>query len=112
MNDFINRSKVNYSQEASRQKRHVLSEQLKSELLFYRDDIRLLHHLIDQYFLWISKNEYRIGEQEMEVNLFKVEQECALLLERTNWNLKYFTQWSNDPFINHSGRLGVEGETL
>jgi hypothetical protein len=112
MNDFRNRSKDDYSQEGAWQKLYVLSEQWKSNLLFYRDDIRISHHLIDTYSLWISKNARIERMQEMEVNLLKVDQECALLLERTKRNLQYVAQGNDDPFIKDSGPFSIEGESL
>lgn len=112
MNDFRNRSKDHYSHEAARQKRYLLSEQSKSDLLCYRDDRRLLHYLIDTYSLWISKKEQIDRVKEMEAKLLKADQECALLLERTNWGLQYFAQWTDDPFIKDSDPFSVEHKTL
>ena len=108
MNDFRNISKDNYSQEGAWQKLYVLSEQWKSNLLFYKDDIRFLHHLIDTYSLWISKNARIERMQEMEVNLLKVDQECALLLERTICQLQYLAQSNDDPFRHDSHQFRVE----
>jgi hypothetical protein len=108
MYDFRNRSKDHYSHEAARQKRSLLSEQSKSDLLCYRDDRRLLHCLIDTYSLWISKKEQIDRVKEMEVNLLKVDQECALLLERTNWDLQYLAKSNDDPFRHDSHQFRVE----
>jgi hypothetical protein len=108
MNDFRNISKDNYSQEGAWQKLYVLSEQWKSNLLFYKDDIRFLHHLIDTYSLWISKNARIERMQEMEVNLLKVDKECALLLERTICQLQYLAQSNDEPFRHDSHQFRAE----
>jgi hypothetical protein len=108
MNDFRNIPKDNYSQEAAWQKLYVLSEQWKSNLLFYKDDIRFSHHLIDTYSLWISKNARIERMQEMEVNLLKVDQECALLLERTICQLQYLAHSNDDPFRHDSQQFRAE----
>jgi hypothetical protein len=57
MNDFRNRPKDNYIHEADLQKLDILKEHWKSGLLFYKDDLKFLHHLINKCFLWISKKE-------------------------------------------------------
>jgi hypothetical protein len=36
---------------------YALTEHWKSDLEFYRDDLRFLHHLIDKYFMWVIKTE-------------------------------------------------------
>ena len=108
MNDFRNRSKDHYSHEAARQKRYLLSEQSKSDLLCYREDRRLLQRLIDTYSLWISKKEQIDRVKEMEAKLLKADQECALLLERTICQLQYLAQWTDDPFRHDSHQFRAE----
>ena len=36
---------------------YVLTEHWRSDFQFYKDDLRFLHHLIDKYFMWITKPE-------------------------------------------------------
>ena len=112
MNDFRNIPKDTYSREAAWQELYVLSKQWKSDLMFYTDDIRFLHHLIDKYFLWISKKEHIDKVQEMELNLLKVDKECALLLERTKQHLQHLSQISDETFRNDSHQFRAEHETL
>ena len=76
MNDFRNRPKDNYIQKADWQKLYILTEHWKSDLSFYKDDLRFLHHLIDKYFLWISKKENIDMMQNIEINLLKVDKKC------------------------------------
>ena len=73
MNGYRNRPKDNYIHKADWQKLYMLAEQWKSDLLFYKDDLKFLHHLIDTYFLWISKKENINMLQNIEVNLLKVD---------------------------------------
>jgi hypothetical protein len=112
MSDFRNRPKDNYIQEASWQKLYILSEQWKTDLLFFRDDIRFLHHLIDKYFLWISKKEHIDMVQEIEINLLQVDKQAALLLERTNKHLHHLSHCSDDPFRYDSHQFRDEHGTL
>ena len=39
------------------QELYVLTEHWQSDLEFYKDDLRFLHHLVDKYFIWITKSE-------------------------------------------------------
>ncbi len=78
MNDFRNRPKYNYIHEADWQKLYLLTELWKSDLLFYKDDLKFLYHLIDKYFLRISKRENIDMVQEIEVNLLKVDKQYVL----------------------------------
>lgn len=109
MNDFIKRPKDNYIQEADWQKLSVLSEQWKSDLMFYTDDLRFLHHIIDKYFLWISKKEHITRVQEIEANLIVIGEKCNLLLERINLRL---AQLKEDPFRYDPHQFREEQETL
>jgi hypothetical protein len=61
MRNFINRPKDDCIREADWQKLYILTEHWKSDLLFYKQDLKFLHHFIDKYFLRISKREYRYG---------------------------------------------------
>ncbi len=78
MNDFRNRSKDNYILEADWQKLFLITEHWKSDLLFYKDDLRFLNLHIDEYFLWFSKKENINMVQKIEVNLLKVDKQYVL----------------------------------
>lgn len=112
MNDFRNRPKDNYIHEAGWQKLYVLTEHWKSDLLFYKDDLRFLHHLIDKYFLWISKKENIDMVSEIEVSLLKVDKKCASLLKQTNTHLHYLTELIDDPFKHDSHQFRSDHELL
>jgi hypothetical protein len=112
MNDFRNRPKDNYIHEANWQQLYLLTENWKSDLLFYKDDLRFLHHLIDRYFLWISKKENIDMVSEIEVNLLKVDKQCASLLERTNKHLHHLAQLIDDSFKHDSHHFRTEHELL
>jgi hypothetical protein len=40
------------------QQLYILAEHWKSDLEFYKDDLRFLHHLIDEYFVWFAHREH------------------------------------------------------
>lgn len=112
MSDFINRPKDDYIQEADWQKLYALTEHWKSGFLFYKDDLRFLHHLIDRYFLWISKKENIDMVSEIELNLLKVDKQCTSLLERTNNHLHHLAELIDDPYKYDSHRFRTEQELL
>ena len=112
MNDFRNRPKDNYIHEADWQKLYILAEHWKSDLMFYKDDLRFLHHLIDKYFLWLSKKQNIDMVQEIEVNLLKVDKQCASLLKRTNKHLHHLAELIDNPFAYDSHKFRTEHEIL
>tara|TARA_R110002049_G_scaffold83389_7_gene212142 strand:+ start:29027 stop:29485 length:459 start_codon:yes stop_codon:yes gene_type:complete len=112
MNDFRYRPKDKYIQQADWQKLYVLTEHWKSDLLFYTDDLRFLHHLIDKYFLWISKKENIDMVQEIEVNLLKIDKQCALLLQRVDSHLHHLSELIDNPFVYVSDKFRDEHESL
>ena len=61
---------------------YVLTEHWKSDLEFYKDDLRFLHHLIDKYFMWITKPENLDMVKVLKVGLFDLKNKCQDLLEK------------------------------
>ena len=112
MNHFINRPKDDYIREADWQKLYLLTEHWKSDLLFYKQDLKFLHHLIDKYFLWISKSENIDMVREIEVDLLKVHKQGATLLETTHKHLHHLAELIDNPFAYDSHQFRAEHETL
>lgn len=112
MNDFRYRPKDKYIQDAEWDKLYVLTEHWKSDMMFYADDLRFLNHLIEKYFLWISNKENIDVIQEIEVNLLKIDKQCALLLENVNKHLHHLKELINDPFVYVSDKFRDEHELL
>lgn len=112
MNNFRNRPKDNYIHEASWEQLYVLTEHWKSDMLFYKDDLRFLHHLIDNYFLLLSKRENIDMVQEIEVKLLEVDKQCDMLLEKINKHLHHLAELIDDPFIFVSDTFRNEHELL
>ena len=112
MNDFRNRPKDNYINEADWQKLFILTEHWKSDLEFYKDDLRFLHHLIENYFMWLTKNENIEMVKEIGANVFKVEKQCALLIKKTNKHLHHLAELMENPFAYDSHKFREEHEIL
>ncbi|SDL36464.1 hypothetical protein [Kriegella aquimaris] len=112
MRDFRNRPKDNYINEADWQKLYVLTEDWKSNLLFYNDDLKFLLHLIDKYFMWISRKENIDMVREIEVGLLKLDNECSSLLNLTNKHLHHLGELIDNPFVYDSHKFRTEHEQL
>ncbi|MCF4101128.1 hypothetical protein L1I30_05585 [Gillisia sp. M10.2A] len=82
MNVYRTRPKGQFIQEANWSELYTLTSHWKSDLEFYQDDARFLHHLIDKYFIWITKDENLKMVQNLKMNLEKVEKTCKDLLTK------------------------------
>lgn len=112
MSNFRNRPKDNYINEANWQELYTLTEHWKSDLLFYKDDLRFLHQLIKKYLVWISKKENLDVVKEIEVSLLEVDHQCTSLLERTTKHLHHLTELSENPFAYDSHKFRTEHGVL
>lgn len=112
MSDFRNRPKDNFIHEATWEQLYVLTEYWQSDIVFYKQDLNFLHHLIDKYFLYLSKKENIDLVLEIEVNLLDVEKQCNTLLERINKHLHHLSELVDDPFTYVSDKFRDEHEQL
>lgn len=101
-----------YAQQAPWAELYVLTEHWKSDLEFYNDDLRFLHHLIDKYFMWITKNENLDMVKEIKVNLFKVNKKCKDLLEKVGKHLIQVGHLVENPNEKNAGITKMEHEHL
>ena len=60
----------------------VLTGHCKSDLEFYMDDLLFLHHLIDKYFMWITRSENLNRVKDIKKELFRLKQKNNDLLEK------------------------------
>ncbi|MCM4151199.1 hypothetical protein DHD05_06310 [Arenibacter sp. N53] len=61
---------------------YVLTEHWKSDLEFYRDDLRFIHHLIDKYFMWITRPENLDMVKKLKAGLYDLKKKNRDLLEK------------------------------
>ncbi|WP_055436916.1 hypothetical protein [Lacinutrix algicola] len=112
MNNFRYRPKDNYIYEANWEQLYILTEHWKSNLLFYNVDLKFLHHLIDKYFLFISKKENIDNVQDIEISLLKLDNICDSLLESIDLHLHHIAELIDDPFLSDSPKFRKEHEQL
>lgn len=112
MTDFRNRPHDNYIFNAPWKALYELTEHWNSDIKFYKDELKFLHHIIDKYFSWISKKENINLVKEIEINLLDLEKECTLLQNKITKHLKYLTELINDPLKYDAHQFRIEHEIL
>lgn len=112
MSDFRNRPNGNYIFDANWKELYVLTKHWKSDLLFYKDDLKFLDHLIDKYFIWISKKEDSDAMRSIEKSIVKTDKICSDLLERVEKHLTHLAGLMEDPFKYDSNQFRIEHQQL
>ena len=74
------------------QELYILTDHWKSDLDFYKDDLRFLHHLIDKYIIWITKDDNLNLVKDIEKNLFEIKKKSLELMKELS---------------THQGNLGL-----
>ena len=92
MDNYGIRPLDNYIFEADWQQLYILTEHWLSDLYFYRDDLRFLHHLIDNYFKWLTKAENINKVVALETSLLVLEKQGVGLIQRVTNNWKMIFQ--------------------
>lgn len=62
---------------------YLLAKHWKSDLEFFRDDLRFLHLLIGRYSLWVTLPESSERVKEVELKLMSLKKQCRQLLKKT-----------------------------
>jgi hypothetical protein len=112
MNDDTKSTQENNIGEVKWQELYILTDHWKSDLAFYKDDLRFLHHLIDKYIIWITKDENLNMVQDIKKNLFEIQSKSADLIKEVNIHLGNLglmvenpVQSSNPQFLKDHGVL-------
>lgn len=66
---------------ANWQNLYILTDHWKSDLNFYKDDLRFLHHLIDKYIIWITKDSNLNMVKDIQKNLFEIRNKSESLMK-------------------------------
>ncbi len=97
MNEYRMRPKDSYLQNSQWQELYVLTEHWKSDLLFYKDDLKFLHHLLDKYFIWITQTENLKAVQTIGQNILADTLACDTLLDQIDKHLAQLASLIDDP---------------
>lgn len=112
MSEYRNRPKGKYIQQAAWDELYILTEHWKSDLEFYRDDLRFLHLLIDKYFMWITKKENLDLVREIKKNLYNVGKKSDDLLAKVGKHLIQLGRMVENPDARDGGISKMEHEHL
>ena len=85
MNDFRNRPNSNYIFDADWQDLYMLTEHWKSDLLFYKDDLKFLNNLLEKYFLLKTKDLESF--KSIQNTMKETTSQCLELLKKVNKHL-------------------------
>lgn len=102
MNKFVEKSKGSTIYEAYWQELYLLSENWKSDLIFYQEDLYFSHSIINKYNKWISKRLIKSEFQEIEFSIFEQIRKCNQLLDCTNKHLTKIANTIETPYLYDS----------
>lgn len=91
---------------------YVLAEHWKSDLLFYKDDLRFLHHLIDKYFIWITKAENMAMVKAIKTDIVKLGTTCDDLLDKVGKHIIQMGYLVEKPKRQDAGVVAMEHQHL
>ncbi len=91
---------------------YVISKNWQSDIAFYRDDVRFLFHLIDKYFLWLTRPENLKIVQELQNNLHQLEIKCKDLLNKLGKHTIQLGYLIENPNKSDAGIILTEHEHL
>lgn len=112
MTDYRSRPKADFIQETNWQQLHVLTNHWKSDLLFYKDDLKFLHHLIDKYFIWITQKENLAEVKKVGRGILNDTEDCDSLLEKVYAHLSHLAKLIEEPLKSNSGQFRDEHQEL
>lgn len=112
MRDITNNKENNFLKDGPWDELYVLTQHWKSDLEFYRDDLRFLHHLIDKYFMWITKKENLDMVKKLKVGLADVKLKGDDLIKKIGKHLIQLGYMVEDPSKKDAGIIKTEHEHL
>lgn len=112
MSDYRSRPKADFIQETDWQELYVLTNHWKSDLLFYKDDLKFLHHLIDKYFIWITQKDNLEEVQKVGTGILEDIKECESLLKKVDVHLSHLADLIKESLKNNSGEFRDEHQEL
>lgn len=112
MTDLRARPKADFIQETDWKELYVLTNHWKSDLLFYKDDLVFLHHLIVKYFIWIAHEDNLEEVRKVANGILQDTKSCDSLLEKVNEPLSHLASLIEESFKHNSGEFRDEHQEL
>jgi hypothetical protein len=102
MTRFGSRPKEDYIMKAEWKQLYALTEHWQSDLLFHRDEIKFLHHLVNKYVMWLTRYEEVEMVRQNRKLLAAVRTECQNLLDKVEAHLGHLSDLMENPFAHDS----------
>jgi hypothetical protein len=112
MGEFRNRPNGTYIFDANWEELYFLTKHWKSDLLFFKDDLIFLDHLIDKYFIWISKKKDSEAVRKIDNSILETAKKCTDLLKRVDKHLTHLANLIENPFKHDSNTFRAEHQQL
>jgi hypothetical protein len=94
------------------QELYILTDHWKSDLNFYKDDLRFLHHLIDKYIIWITKDENLNMVEGIKKNLFEIGNKSADLMKEVTTHQANLGLMVENPVQSSNPQFAKDHEIL
>ena len=91
---------------------YMLTKHWKSDIQFYKNDIKFLQRLINKYFIWVTKKENIETVTKIESSLHKLTKNCDSLIKSIDKHLEHLSNLINDPFKYNSQTIKAEHPKL
>ena len=101
-----------YIQKADWYELYALTQNWKSELLFYIDEHRFFRRLIDTNFGELAQSENLDAVRELEIDLLETDRRVRDLLRKTNKHLEQLALMVEEPKRKDSRIFRIEHEHL
>ncbi len=112
MKEFRSRPLDDFIMKAEWGELYVLAEHWKSDLIFYRNDLKILYHLAEKYLLWQTRDEEVQMVERIQKKLRTMENRCDRLLERVQKHLTHLSDLMENPFPQDDRKFRAEHDTL
>lgn len=112
MDDFRNRPKENFIQEANWNELYLLTESWKNDLDFYLFEIKFMESLIENRFSELLLFENLDELRELQIDVYELKNQCEHLLNNSKNNLESIVDIINDTYILNTSRFRSENEQL
>jgi uncharacterized lipoprotein YmbA len=112
MSNFRKRPKGQYIHESNWEELYILTKHWKSDLQFYKEDLRFLRTLIGKYIIWITQKEHLDMVRITEIELVKMKNCYQDLLQKVNSHLKQLATMVEEGNKDESRLFRIEHEHL
>lgn len=112
MGNFRKRPKGQFIREAKWDELYILTRHWKSDLQFYKEDLRFLRTLIGKYIIWITQKEHLDMVRTEEIQLVKLANRCEDISKKVSTHMKQLATMVQEGHKDESRVFRLEHEHL